>query len=90
MKTFAIVFCGLLIFATVATYVRYGSFSPCDWMEQDLQKQSGLPTIVVKGQIRADFLLQGIVNPGPQECILSWWKWRAAGGLKVKQDKLAE
>ncbi len=87
MKNAIIVVVGLLIFGSIATYVRYESFSPCDWMEQDLQKQSGLPTIVVQGQIRADFLFQGIVDPGPKDCIFAWWKWRAAGGLKP-QNKL--
>jgi hypothetical protein len=65
--------------AAVATFVRYESFDPCDWMEQDLTRKSGLPPIIVKGQIRADFILRGIASPGPYECVKAWWRFRANG-----------
>ena len=53
---YAVIAAVALVAAAVATFVRYQSFHPCDWMEQDLASHSGLPLILVKGQIRADGL----------------------------------
>ena len=69
----------LVAAATGATYARYRSFSPCDWMEQDLAVQTGLPLLVVQARIKADFLLQGIIDPHPGECLVEWWKVRREG-----------
>lgn len=74
-----VVLVGVLVAALVATYARYESLSPCDWMAQDLAQRSDLPVLVVEGQIRANFLLEGIVDPGPYDCVLAWWKFRAEG-----------
>ena len=46
VKSF-VVLTGLLITAVVATYARYQSFDPCDWMMRDLTESSSLPDIVV-------------------------------------------
>jgi len=78
MKAVLIVI-GVLVVALVATYVRYQSLSPCDWMAQDLAAQSDLPLLVVEGRIRANFLLEGIADPGPYDCVFAWWKFRAEG-----------
>jgi len=69
----------LLGAAATATYVRYNSFDPCIWMEQDLAEESGQPILVVRARIRAGFLLQGIVSPTAQDCLLEWWKLRRDG-----------
>ena len=69
----------VILLAVIATYARYESLSPCDWMEQDLAGQSDLPLIVIQGRIRANFLLRGIANPGAYDCVLAWWKFRAEG-----------
>ena len=70
---------GLLIAAAAATYVRYQSLHPCDWMEEDLAAQSDLPRVAVELQISAAFLLEGITDPGPGDCLVKWWDWRRAG-----------
>jgi hypothetical protein len=69
----------LLIAACAATYARYGSLSPCDWMERDLAQQSDLPLVALQARIRAEFLLDGVTDPGPQECLFKWWKLRQDG-----------
>lgn len=79
MKNALLILIVLIIAGAIATYVRYGSFDPCDWMEQDLAAGSALPLIVVQGRIKAEFLLQGITDPAPQQCIQAWWKFRRDG-----------
>jgi len=81
MKTAAIIIIGILLFGTAATYHRYQSFNPCDWMEQDLIVQSSLPKLVVQGKVKAKFLLQGIIDPTPVQCVKMWWKLKADGDL---------
>ncbi len=78
MKALVIVLL-LIAAAGTATYIEYRSFSPCDWMEQDLAEQTGYPRLVIAGRIQADFLLQGIVDAGPVDCLLEWWKVRREG-----------
>lgn len=65
--------------AVAATYARYGSFDPCEWMEQDLAARSGLPRLAVRARIRAQFLLEGVAAPDAGQCILAWWEFRAEG-----------
>ena len=77
MKNALIVLLLLVIAAGVATYSRYQSFHPCDWMEQDLADSSGLPRLAMRAQIRAEFVLKGITEPGPTDCVLAWWDYRA-------------
>ncbi len=77
MKNALIVIALLSIAAGAATYYRYASFHPCDWMEQDLAESSGLPRLVMRGKIRAEFMLRGIAEPGPTDCVLAWWDFRA-------------
>ena len=78
MKNALIVLVLLVAAAGAATYGRYESFHPCDWMEQDLAESAGLPRLVMQGKIRAEFMLRGIVEPGPTDCILAWWDFRAS------------
>ncbi len=73
---FAIV---VILLAVIATYARYESLSPCDWMGQGLAAQSDLPLIIIRGRIRANFLLRGIADPDAYDCVLAWWKFRAEG-----------
>ena len=35
---FVLIVIGLAVAATIATYVRYESLNPCDWMAQDLAR----------------------------------------------------
>ena len=76
MKTAAIIIVSILLFGVGATYQRYESFNPCDWMEQDLVAQSGLPILVVHGQVKAKFLLQGVIDPNPYQCIKLAGSWK--------------
>ena len=69
----------LVLAATVATYVRYQSLSPCDWMEQDMADESDLPRVVIQARIAASFLLDGITDPTPVECLNAWWRYRVDG-----------
>ena len=69
----------LAIAAAAATYWRYRSFDPCDWMAQDLEAQTGLPSLIVQGRITAYFLLDGITDPGPDDCLFAWWEVRRGG-----------
>ncbi len=79
MIRFAVIVAGLLAAAAVATYARYESLDPCDWMEQDLVAQSGLPAVAVEIRIRAAFLLDGITEPDAGDCLVKWWQWRREG-----------
>ena len=78
---FALIACvGLLVAAAMATLARYGSLDPCDWMEQDLiERNDLLPPVMVKARIRIGFLLDGITDPGPDDCLVKWWEWRGEG-----------
>jgi hypothetical protein len=78
-QKYVLVVGGLLIAASAATYVQYQSLHPCDWMEQDLAEQSGFPRLVVEARIRAAFLLDGITDPGPYDCLTEWWALRQDG-----------
>ena len=74
------IFGGLIIVAiaaTAATYFRYQSFDPCNWMAQDMAQHTGLPLVVMEGRVKAAFLVRGITQPGPQECVIAWWTERA-------------
>ena len=77
MKNALIVITLLALAAGAATYYRYASFHPCDWMEQDLAESSGLPRLVMRGRIRGEFMLRGIADPSPSDCVLAWWDFRA-------------
>ena len=81
LRSFLAVVILVAIAGTAATYVRYRSLDPCDWMAQDLTAYFDLPAAVVQAKIRADFLLQGVVEPGPQDCLLEWWRLRREGTL---------
>ena len=69
----------LLLAAAGSTYFRYQSFSPCDWMAQDLEAQTGLPNLVIQARIKALFLLDGVTDPDPVDCLLAWWDVRQDG-----------
>ena len=69
----------LLIAAGTATFYKYGSLHPCDWMERDLAEQSALPPVAVQARIAAEFLLDGITEPSPGDCLLRWWDFRQEG-----------
>ena len=68
--------------ATIATYSRYESFSPCIWIEQDQARATGLPTLVTRGRLHAEFLLRGIREPNTMDCLLSWWDFRLEGATR--------
>jgi len=89
MKTTLIVIVGIILFGVGATYHRYQSFNPCDWIERDLAVQSGMPTLIVQGQIKTWFLMDGVVKPDPYQCIKMWWRLKIDGDLKPvpKPDK---
>lgn len=69
----------LIVAASAATFARYRSLDPCAWMEHDMAERSGFPPLVVRAQIRAEFLLDGITEPGPYDCLIEWWALRREG-----------
>ncbi len=71
----ALITLGVLVAAAAATLMRYGSLDPCVWLEKDLIEDSILPAAVVRAQIRAAFLIDGVTDPGPLDCLLEWWVW---------------
>ncbi len=62
--------------AVSATWVRYHSFDPCVWTEQDMLADSSLPALIVKARIKAAFLLDGVTEPTPKQCLYAWWQHR--------------
>ena len=62
--------------AVSATWVRYNSFDPCVWMEQDMIADSSLPALIVTARIKAAFLLDGVTEPTPKQCLYAWWQHR--------------
>lgn len=79
MRTFSLASIAVVLIASIATYVRYENFDPCDWMAQDLASQSGLPRLVVNARIQSQFLIRGIVDPDIGQCIVAWWDFRVDG-----------
>lgn len=79
MRRFSLASIAVILLASIATYVRYESFDPCIWMEQDLASQSGLPRLVVDAQIQSQFLIKGIVDPDIGQCVVAWWNFRLDG-----------
>lgn len=79
MVRFAVIVAGLLLAAAVATYARYQSLHPCDWMRRDLAAHSSLPAVAVELRIGAAFLLEGITDPDAGDCLVKWWEWRREG-----------
>ncbi len=74
---YALIAIALFGAASAATYVRYESLDPCDWMVHDLARKSNLPRFIIEAKVRADFMLEGITDPSPYECLSAWWKLRA-------------
>ncbi len=81
LRAFAVFLVLVVLAGAGATYFRYQSLDPCDWMEQDLAAHFDLPAVVVQAKIRAEFLLQGIVEPDPRDCLFEWWRLRRDGTL---------
>ena len=79
MRTAALASLAIMVAAVIATYVRYESFDPCRWMEQDLASESGQPRLVVRARIQGRFLIDGVTNPDLGQCIMAWWKTRVDG-----------
>ncbi len=69
----------LVLAASIATLVQYGSLHPCTWLRVDASRQSNLPDALVEAQLRGIFLLRGITNPGPSDCVTEWWRVRRRG-----------
>ena len=79
---YALIAIVLAVAASAATYARYESLDPCDWMARDMAQKSGLPLFIIEARIRADFLLDGITDPSAYECLSQWWKVRADGAVQ--------
>jgi len=77
MRTVLGGFVAVALAASVATYFRYHSFDPCNWMAQDIARHTGVSVILTETKVKADFLMRGITQPDPTECVLAWWKERA-------------
>lgn len=70
--------------AVAATFFRYESLHPCDWMEHDLAEETGLPRVAAQVQMRAMFALDGISKPNAQDCVQAWWKLRIDGAPQAQ------
>ena len=86
IKTFVLLI-GLGIFASGATFGRYGNFDPCDWTAQDQSESSAIPKIVWAGRLKAKFLVDGITNPSFSECMMAWWESRAEDATEKAAKK---
>ena len=76
MRFALVAFVGVLAAATLATYASYGSLHPCVWLERDQIETSSLTPFLVRAKIKAIFTVNGVLNPGPGDCLLKWWEWR--------------
>ena len=70
--------------AVAATYFRYESLHPCDWMEHDLAEETGLPRVAAKVQMMAMFALEGNTKPNAQDCVQAWWDLRINGAPQTQ------
>ena len=77
MRKLVVILGAIVVIAAIATFVRYKSFDPCEWIARDMADRSSLPIAVLRGQVKAKFLLRGITDPGPTDCVLAWWEDRA-------------
>ncbi len=77
MKKVVITLLILVVAAAGATFWRYQSFDPCEWLKQDMAAKSDLPGLFVEGQIRWDFLFDGVADPDGMQCLKKWWNFRA-------------
>lgn len=73
---FLLLVLGLMVAAVVATFFRYQSLHPCDWLEKDMIAASDMPEIWVVARLRARFLMEGITDPSARECLEGWWSFR--------------
>lgn len=69
----------LVVAALVATFVRYGSVDPCEWLILDTARLRELPLIVAETRVRAAFMVRGTTQPGYTACLTAWWDLRANG-----------
>jgi len=75
MRVFVLVF-ALSAAGVAATFARYGSLHPCDWLLHDMVDASDMPEIWVETRIRARFFLDGVSEPGVVDCLDGWWTFR--------------
>ncbi len=69
----------IVVAAAIATFARYESFDPCDWLEQDMTRALGMPPVVAQARIRATFMFRGIVEPDISDCLNAWWHLKTEG-----------
>ncbi len=81
---------GVAIFASGATFGRYGNFDPCDWTAQDQAEATLIPKIVWVGRLKAKFLVKGIMQPSYSDCMLVWWESRADDVAEKAVEKIRE
>jgi hypothetical protein len=79
---------GIGIFASGATYGRYGNFDPCDWTAQDQAESTSIPKIVWAGRLKAKFLVKGVGQPTFSDCMLAWWGSRADDAAEKAVEKI--
>ncbi len=75
----ALLVAGLLLAAAGATFFRYQSLDPCDWLERDLVEAYGMPSVMAQAKILLEFGLEGVLDPDALDCLLKWWDWRSEG-----------
>ena len=63
-----------VVFAVVATYVRYQSFDTCRWLVVDTAENYALSETAAEARARADLLLHGVIAPGTVDCLHAWWR----------------
>ncbi len=70
---------GLLLAAVGATFFRYQSLHPCDWMVRDVAETYGVSPAIAQAKIHVEFGLDGVFDPDALDCLLKWWDWRSEG-----------
>jgi len=70
--------------AILATWAKYQSLDPCEWLHRDISQKINLPILMIKAQVKAGFLLHGIASPSAGQCIYAWWKYRFENAQDIK------
>ena len=81
MVRFVVIVAGLLLVAAIATYGRYQSLHPCDWMEEDLAAQSNLE-VHREGAV----MFQKMSDEGIAEIVMFVFFARDDGPLEASLD----
>ena len=75
MRVFVLVF-ALSAAGIAATFARYGSLHPCDWLLHDMVDASDMPEPLVEPSVQLRLLFDGLIQPTALDCLDRWWSFR--------------